>query len=144
MHKTIHQDWPRGGEIKAVYVTKAFQPGRGHVIKTTAAGVEELECLAFIVFVADRRQLVVDSVHVILNVIVADVEAVRPPVRVEHSEIAIEGAVLLQHENHVIYRSDPAGGSRGGSGRCGWCRRGSRSRGWCWRWSRRRGNRDAL
>src|SRR4029077_5366953 len=109
---------------------------------------------AFVVFVGDGGQLVIDAVYVILNVIVANVEAIRLAVRIEHSEVAIEGTVLLQHEDHVVHRGDVArrrSGSRSRSWRGGRHWRGRGGRHWRWRWRRsgrgrrwRCGNGDAL
>src|SRR4029077_11517284 len=123
MNEAIHQDWPSGGEVKAAHGAKAFEPGRTHVVKAAASGVEEVKHLPFVIFVENRRQLVIDSIHVILVMIVGDVPAPRLAVGIEHSEVTVKAAVLLLQEDHVIHRGNAA---RSWSWRGCWRRRGSR------------------
>src|ERR1041385_7667472 len=102
MNKAIHQDRPRCSEIKAAHIAKAFQPGRAHVVKAGAGGMEEREYGAFIVLVENCAELVVNAVHIVFALIVADVPAMRFAIGIQHSKIAIKAPVfLLRSEEHT-------------------------------------------
>src|SRR5258707_14442982 len=89
--------------------------------------MEEREHLAFIILVENCGQLVVDAVHIILALIIADVPTVRCPIRIQHSTITVKAAGFLLNENDVVKSSD--------------ARPWSRRRRWAGSWVRRRSGR---
>src|SRR5438309_2055306 len=90
--------------------------------------MEELEHRTFIVLIENRGQLIVDSIHVVLALIVANVPAVRLAIRIQHSKIAIKTAVFLLHQDYMADGRDTGAWSRG------WRCRGNWGSGWGWGW----------
>src|SRR5262249_40588033 len=100
-----------------------------------AGGVEKLEHRAFVIRVAEGCKLIVDAVHIIFNVVVSNIEAVRLAVWIEHAKVAVKAPVLLQHKNNVIHCGNATRRGSGGSRSGCW---GRRWRSWSWGRCRRR------
>lgn len=65
--------------------------------------MEQVEDCSFIVDVGNGRQLVIDTVHVIHMLVVANIPAPCATVRIQHSKISVKAAVLLQHKDDVVH-----------------------------------------
>ena len=102
MHKAIHQDRTRSRKVEAVHISITLNPRGRHVISTRRPQLKKRERRPFVVHVGDRPELVVNAIDVILLPVVPDAEPTRLSIRIQHPEVVVETAVLLQHEDDVV------------------------------------------
>jgi hypothetical protein len=113
----VHPNWPCCGEIITANVAITRQPVGRLILDTGALELEDRKRRALVILIADRGQLVIDAVDLIVHPVIADIQAVCLSVGIQHSEVVVECMVLLEEKNNVVDRLQ-AGRNHGDGCRC--------------------------